>query len=174
MKLFPSLLEASRAFDDFRKQVIDGNLHYVLGYLAQEDCLLVDPLENAVDDEDALSRSHSLLYEAVPHFDILDAFLKNPRFNPNDNQYEAFYRCLNFGLIEQLNLFFAHAEFLCPKNTLQKAAELGGKDLINFLLPLKNKEGLPLFNEIAIQSAMKICAQYNDTEIAEIMARGTP
>ncbi|WP_419418722.1 hypothetical protein ACNVED_09165 [Legionella sp. D16C41] len=161
-------------FSQLKAAVQSGNASFVAFYLAQPDCPLSDVLEDiGYPDADGYNPTvvHSLLYEAVPHPAVLKLLLKDGRFNPNANNKDAFYRCLLSGSIEGIKLFYEDKRFSFPEDALVKAAELGGKEVIEFLLELDESEDHNLFLPETKDDALDIALDKNDNEISEIIMK---
>ncbi|WP_019216124.1 hypothetical protein [Legionella tunisiensis] len=160
---------APPTFDRLKNAVITGNHQLVANLLSCEDCETSDPLEDTgYPDEDGYNStvSHSLLYEAISFPAVLKVLLKDVRFNPNEKHYDAFYQCLNLGLVESLKCFIDDHRFVIPAGTLRKAAELGGYELMDYLLAVPAIVNNPLFHK-EMHEALQISAQNNDTQIVK-------
>lgn len=156
-------------FARLKNAVITGNSQLVADLLSREGCETSDPLEDTgYEDEDGYNStvSHSLLYEAVSFPAVLKVLLNDARFNPNEKEYDAFYRCLNLGLVASLKYFFEDSRFVIPAGTLRKAAELGGYALIEYLLAVPAIVGNSSFHP-EMHEALQISAQNKDKEIVK-------
>lgn len=160
-------------YTQLKNAIIKGNASIVSWYLSQ-NCPLVDPLvDNGNPNEDGYNDTvlNSLLYEAVLNLKVLKILLTDGRFDPNEANHDAFYRCLYLGEIEGLKLFINDYRFIFPKNTLEKATELGGINLIKLLLDLDMASNKTLFSQSDWQSAENIAQQNNDVEIVNLIQK---
>ncbi|STX43807.1 Uncharacterised protein [Legionella donaldsonii] len=156
-------------FGNLKDAVITGNHKLVADFLLRKGCETSDPLEErGYEDEDGYNPtvSHSLLYEAISFPAVLKVLLSDARFNPNEKEYDAFYRCLNLGLVESLKCFIEDSRFVIPAGTLRKAAELGGYELIDYLLTVPAIVNNASFHP-EIHEALQISAQSKDKEIVK-------
>ncbi|STX51738.1 Uncharacterised protein [Legionella busanensis] len=161
-------------FPQLKAAVISGDVNFVKFYLSQPKCPLSNPMEDTgYPDEDGYNSTvvNSLLYEAIPHPEVLKILLNDGRFDPNENNKDAFYRCLYEGSIECLQLFYNNKRFSFPQDTLVKAAEVGGKDLIKFLLKLDTLENYQLFSEDTKVEARNIAGLHSDTDIMDMIEK---
>ncbi|KTC96034.1 hypothetical protein [Legionella feeleii] len=156
-------------FTKLKDAVTSGNHQLVADFLSREGCETSDPLEDTgYEDDDGYNTtvSHSLLYDAISFPAVLKVLLQDARFNPNEKEYDAFYRCLNFGLVESLKCFIEDSRFVIPAGTLRKAAELGGYELIDYLLTVPAIVNNASFHP-EIHEALQISAQGKNKEIVK-------
>ncbi|STX29171.1 Uncharacterised protein [Legionella beliardensis] len=170
----PTSLDLTKSikFAQLSAAVRSGNVTRVLAYLSNKNCQTRDPLaDQGYPDEDGYNTTvvNSLLYEAVPHFEVLKILLEDGRFDPNDNNKDAFYRCLLAGNIQGLKLFYDQPNFTFPDDTLTKVAELGGRQVIKFLLHLDELSDYSLFSQDDKVNALDKARESHDQLITTML-----
>jgi hypothetical protein len=157
-------------YEQVKDAVTNGNENLVRAYLQDPNCPLTDPLpDNGYPDQDGYNSTvtHSLLYEAVPHPNVLSILLRDNRISPYGVNNDAFYRCLYSGSIEGLKCFNATKGFIFPENTLAKAAELGGIKLMEYLLGLPPDDPEKYLEQLI--EALDIAENHNDSLIMTLL-----